>query len=84
VLHEWQTDALAAATANAALEGDETTFQAVTPTPRAQNRCQLSSKSVVIRHPGRCLQGPRAQPGTRLPGHEARQKSCGGANSDML
>ena len=48
VLHEWQTDALAAAAANAALEGDETTFQAVTPTARAQNRCQISSKSVVV------------------------------------
>lgn len=48
VLHEWQTDALAAAGANAQLEGDETTFAAVTPTVREQNRCQISSESVIV------------------------------------
>lgn len=49
VLHEWQTDALAAAeTANAYLEGDEFSGQAVTPTVRLQNRLQISRKDIVI------------------------------------
>lgn len=48
VLHEWQTDALAAAAANAQLEGDETSFGAVTVTSRLVNRCQISSKAVVV------------------------------------
>jgi len=49
VLHEWQTDALAAAsTANAYLEGDEFSGQAVTPTVRRQNRCQISRKDIVV------------------------------------
>lgn len=48
-LHEWQTDALAAAsTSNAQIEGDETAFGAVTPTVRVTNRCQISRKEVVI------------------------------------
>ena len=49
VLHEWQTDALASAsTANAYLEGDEFSGQAITATVRRQNRCQISRKDVVI------------------------------------
>lgn len=48
VLHEWQTQALAAAGANAALEGDETSFTAATVTVRAVNRCQISNKSVIV------------------------------------
>lgn len=48
VLHEWQADALAAAQANAQLEGDETSFGAVTVTSRLGNRCQISSKAVVV------------------------------------
>lgn len=49
VLHEWQTDALAAAAANAQLEGDDhTSFAAVTPTVRLGNRCQISSKDVIV------------------------------------
>lgn len=52
VLHEWQTQALAAAAANAALEGDDTTssytFTAATVTVRASNRCQISRKDVVV------------------------------------
>lgn len=48
-LHEWQTDALAAAAANAQLEGDDhTSFAAVTPTVRVTNRCQISSKDVIV------------------------------------
>lgn len=47
---EWQTDALAAASAsNAALEGDDiSSFQAVTPTSRIGNYTQISTKNVVI------------------------------------
>lgn len=45
VNHEWQTDALAAAdTANAVLEGDDATTDAVTPTTRLGNICQISDK----------------------------------------
>src|SRR5947209_6491038 len=49
VLHEWQPDALAAAAANAQLEGDDiSSFAAATPTTRAQNRCQISYKNVIV------------------------------------
>ncbi len=48
-LFEWQTDALAAAAANAQLEGDDvSSFDAVTATVRLQNYAQISSKNVVI------------------------------------
>lgn len=45
---DWMTDSLAAAGANAALEGDDTTFAAVTPTVRLQNYAQISNKNVII------------------------------------
>jgi len=49
VLHEWQTDSLAAAAANAQLEGDDiTAFQAVTPTAKIGNRCQISYKTAIV------------------------------------
>jgi len=49
VLHEWQTDSLDAATANnAALEGDDATGTAVTPTVRVTNRCQIMDKVIVV------------------------------------
>ena len=45
VLHEWQTDALAAASAtNAVLEGDDATTDATTATVRLSNTCQISDK----------------------------------------
>ena len=47
-LHEWQTDALAAAAANAQVEGDEIAFTAVVPTSRINNRTQISRKSVIV------------------------------------
>ena len=47
-LHEWQTDALATAAANAQVEGDEITFNAVTPTVRINNQTQISRKSVIV------------------------------------
>ena len=52
VLHEWQTQTLAAAAANAVVEGDDTTqsytFAAITVTARLNNRCQISRKDVVV------------------------------------
>jgi len=49
VLHEWQTDALAAAvTNNAVIEGDEATLDAVSPTTRLSNSSQIMDKTVVI------------------------------------
>lgn len=45
VLHEWQTDALDAASGtNVVLEGDDATTDAVTPTVRLSNTCQISDK----------------------------------------
>ena len=49
VLHEWQTDSLAAAvTNNQVIEGDEATLDAVTATTRLSNSCQIMDKTVVI------------------------------------
>ena len=45
---DWMTDSLAAAAANAQLEGDETSYDAVTATTRLQNYAQISRKSVII------------------------------------
>lgn len=49
-LYEWQTDALAAASStNQQVEGDDiTSFDAVTPTVRLGNFCQISRKTVII------------------------------------
>ena len=45
VLHEWQTDALAAAVAtNQVLEGDAATVDAATATVRLSNSCEISDK----------------------------------------
>lgn len=48
--HEWESDSLAAAnTANAQLEGDDiSSFDAVNPTTRLGNYCQISRKTVII------------------------------------
>jgi hypothetical protein len=50
VLHEWQTDALAAAvTTNAQIEGDDiATFGAMTPTVRLGNYAQISRKLIIV------------------------------------
>ena len=48
VYHEWQTDELAAAAANAQIEGNETTFAAITPTVRVGNRCQILDKECIV------------------------------------
>lgn len=42
--HEWQTDALAAAANNAAIEGDDATASAVVATTRLTNLTQISDK----------------------------------------
>jgi hypothetical protein len=44
VLHEWQTQDLAAAASNAQLEGDDPTTNATTVTVRLGARCQISYK----------------------------------------
>jgi hypothetical protein len=46
--HEWQTDALAGATANRVVEGDEATFAALSPTVRVGNYVQTSRKTFII------------------------------------
>jgi len=43
-LHEWQTDSLAAAAANAVIEGDEASTDASTATTRLSNYTQISDK----------------------------------------
>ncbi len=49
VNHEWQTQALAAAsTSNAQLEGDDATTKAVTARGRLGNICQISTKTVRV------------------------------------
>jgi hypothetical protein len=48
-LFEFQTDTLAAAAANAQLEGDDVgTFDAVVATVRVQNYCQISRKTIIL------------------------------------
>jgi len=47
-LHEWQTDALATAAANASIEGDDATGDAITPTVRLNNQTQILSKEITI------------------------------------
>jgi hypothetical protein len=49
VLHEWQTDSLAAATlSNFAVEGDTASDATMSPTSRVGNRCQIAQKTVKI------------------------------------
>lgn len=46
--HEWQTDALAAAAANAQIQGDDATVNTAVPTVRLRNYCQILSKVVSV------------------------------------
>ena len=46
--HQWQTDSLAAAAANRAIEGDESTYAAASPTVMLSNYTQISKKTVLI------------------------------------
>lgn len=47
-LHEWQTQDLAAAAANAQVEGDNASAKTVTATVRLTNRTQISTKTVIV------------------------------------
>lgn len=47
-LVEWQTDALRASAANAHIEGDETTANAMTATTRLNNRTQIFKNAVTV------------------------------------
>lgn len=60
VLHEWQTQALAAAADNAQLEGDVFAIKSVTASVRLGNVCQISYKAPevsrtqrIVKHAGR-------------------------------
>jgi hypothetical protein len=48
VSHEWQTDSLAAAAANAQLEGDDFTYSTPSASTRLINTCQISYKTTVV------------------------------------
>jgi hypothetical protein len=45
---EWQTDTLATPAANAQVEGDDWTFNAITPTVRVGNYTQIADKRIII------------------------------------
>jgi len=48
-LHEWQTDALAAASrTNKVSEGDEVSFPTLTPSVRLNNNTQISTKAAIV------------------------------------
>src|SRR4051812_15589638 len=47
-LHEWQLDSLAAATLNAALEGDDAQYGSIDQPTRMKNYLQISTKALVI------------------------------------
>ena len=46
--HQWQTDALAAAAANAQVEGGDATFAAASPTTLLGNYTQIFAKTVMV------------------------------------
>jgi hypothetical protein len=48
VYHEWQTDSLAAAAVNAAVEGADASSATLSPTTRVGNRTQISQKTVAV------------------------------------
>lgn len=48
VYHEWQTDSLAAAATNAAVEGADASTATLSPTTRVGNRTQISQKTIGI------------------------------------
>ena len=45
---EWQTDSLAAAAANQAIQGDDASYTTPAPTVRVGNRCQISRKTLSV------------------------------------
>lgn len=46
--HEWQTDTLAAASSNKAIEGDDASFTTAAATTMLSNRLQISKKTVLV------------------------------------
>lgn len=48
VLHEWQTDSLAAAAANAQIEGADYLFSIPTARTRVNNNCQIFTKTLEV------------------------------------
>jgi hypothetical protein len=48
VSHEWQTDTLATAAANAQLEGDDFSYSTPATTTRVINTCQISYKTCIV------------------------------------
>jgi hypothetical protein len=48
MVHQWQTDSLAAAALNAKIEGDDATFASASPTVMLSNRTMISSKTVMV------------------------------------
>ena len=46
--HEWQTDSLATAGTNSAIEGDDATANTASPSVRVNNKCQILSKVVAV------------------------------------
>jgi Family of unknown function (DUF5309) len=47
-LHQWQTDALAAAATNRQVEGDDASFATATPTTMLANYTQIARKTVIV------------------------------------
>lgn len=47
-LHQWQTDALAAAAANRQVEGDDATYTTASPTVMLGNYTQISRKTLIV------------------------------------
>jgi hypothetical protein len=46
--HQWQTDSLAAASSNKAVEGDDASYTTAAPTVMLSNRLQISQKTVLV------------------------------------
>lgn len=46
--HQWQTDSLASAATNAAVEGDDSTYSTASPTTMLSNYTQIYKKSVMV------------------------------------
>lgn len=46
--YEWQTDSLAAASSNKAIEGDDASFTTAAPTTMLSNRLQIAKKTVLV------------------------------------
>ena len=47
-IHQWQTDALASASVNKQIEGDDATFASATATTMLSNRTMISRKTVMV------------------------------------